>query len=97
MPDEAGFGEYFKYSPVALLASFQGSRMTIAAPNWVKLAAEKQEFWQPRTMMIEVMTTCARQDDNVQRREDIFDWAICVSVSDDVQILVGRLKILTPH
>lgn len=90
MPDEAGFGEYFRYSPVAVLAIFQGSRLTIAAPNWVKLAAEKRVFWQPRTMMIEVMTTCARQDYNSQQREDIFNWAVSVSVSDNVHIPVQR-------
>ncbi len=68
--------------------------MTIAAPSWVKLAAEKRVFWQPRTLMIEVMTTCARQQINALKRNDILDWAISVSVNEFAFVIMIYVDIL---
>ncbi len=44
LPSEYGTWDQEKTSPVAILAVYQGSRMSLAAPDWVKMAAHSPVF-----------------------------------------------------
>ena len=81
LPSTAGFSNIFRMSPTVVLATFQGSRDEVGAPDWLDLASVERVFWQQRTLMLEVLSTSARLEFNAAVRDEIYDWTRCVSVS----------------
>lgn len=81
VPPNAGFGHIFATSPTATLATFQGARVAVEAPDWIQLAWYIHPFWQPRTLMVEIMSAAARLERDPTLRNELYDWTRCVSVS----------------
>lgn len=83
LPSEYGTWDQEKTSPVAILAVYQGSRMSLAAPDWVKMAAHSPVFWQPRTLMTDLITITAMDKHNKERWESILNWVANASDRKD--------------
>ncbi|KJA24794.1 hypothetical protein HYPSUDRAFT_53571 [Hypholoma sublateritium FD-334 SS-4] len=79
MPATAGFHRIFATSPTATLATFQGARVAVEAPDWIQLAWRIRPFWQPRTLMVEIMSAAARLEGDPTLRNELYDWTRCVS------------------
>ncbi len=83
LPSEYGACEQMKTSPVAILAVYEGSRMSIAAPDWVKIGAKSPVFWQPRSAMMDLIAIAAKDEQNIERRDSILDWVSTVVYAKD--------------
>ncbi|KAJ3495202.1 hypothetical protein NLJ89_g10665 [Agrocybe chaxingu] len=66
-------------SPSIVMANFEGEEGDINCPDWVTMVGTQgKTFFQPRTFMLEVLATVARQE-NTTGGKNMLDWCKCVS------------------
>lgn len=81
LPSEAAFSRIFDNCPAVTLTTFQGARVTREAPDWIQFAWDGLVFWQPRTLILELVSSAARLERDTDLRNRLYDWTRCVSVS----------------
>ncbi|KJA21046.1 hypothetical protein HYPSUDRAFT_203242 [Hypholoma sublateritium FD-334 SS-4] len=79
LPREAAFSRIFENCPAVTLTTFQGARVTREAPDWIQFAWDGLVFWQPRTLILELVSSAARLERDTDLRNRLYDWTRCVS------------------
>ncbi|KAJ3492524.1 hypothetical protein NLJ89_g11214 [Agrocybe chaxingu] len=94
LPPESGFDSYFQQGPTVIMATYEGGVDHLDCPEWLEMVApEGNKFFQPRTLMVEVIATIARRVRN-QTAQKTLDW--CKSVSRVTLDAVKKKKELPP-
>ena len=83
VPPSSGFLVYYRHSPVVVIDEYTGEEEDAHAPEWLRAHQLERKFWQPRSLMLDLMLYfVADLPGNARLSSKVEAWCKAILVSN---------------
>ena len=83
VPPSSGFLVYYRHSPIVVIDEYTGEEEDAHAPEWLRAHQLERKFWQPRSLMLDLMLYfVADLPGNARLSLKVEAWCKAISVSN---------------